>query len=246
MNYIIGITTFSKRYNLLENLVRKIRKFTNVKILLCINGDDGGEISEEYRLKVLNLCMTNLNIYPIFFTETRGLSKMWNTIVIHSHENNVLMLNDDLDIHSNNFFDLLSKYIIENGVQAITRINNSFSHFLISKEFLDTIGYFDERLLGFGEEDGDIIYRCIKNGYKLDDIYLDGVTNIISDLRHDHIKPGIGKYSLFNRNFIYEQKYVEDPTSTNKGIFDNHMRQVIDDINCYPYESYFRHNKSNL
>jgi len=246
MKYAIGITTFSKRFSLLENLVRKIRKFNSNRIFLCINGEESGNFSEEYRLKILNLCMTNLNIYPIFFTETRGLSKMWNTIAVHSNENNILMLNDDLDINSNDFFLKISNYIENVNFSGITRINNSFSHFLISKSFLDSIGYFDERLLGFGEEDGDIIFRCLKKGYKINDLYLEGITNIISDLRHDHIKSGIGKYSLFNRDFIYNQKYVLDNNSNYRGIFDNYMEQIIEDVNCYPYESFFEKNKLNL
>ena len=58
---------------------------------------------------------------------------------------------------------------------------------------MDKIGYFDERLLGFGEEDGDITYRLLKVGVDVGNMSISNVRNIVSEVRHDHIKSGIGK-----------------------------------------------------
>jgi len=72
-----------------------------------------------------------------------------------------------------------------------------------------------------------------------------GLINIVSDVRHSEIKPGIGKYSKFNRDFIYGQKYV--PTNQGiKGMFDTPMIENLQNENINPYEVFFRENKSKL
>ena len=116
---------------------------------------------------------------------------------------------------------------------------------LFQKKTLDGLGYFDERLLGFGEEDGDIVYRCEKNNIKINTIHIPGFINLVSEIRHDHIKPGIGKYSKFNRDFIYGEKY-EANTKGIRGMFDSQMIEKLNNINQYPYEEFFRENKYNI
>lgn len=243
--FSIGITTFSKRFDMLNTLVKQIRKYNNLKIIICVNGEKNGNFNEEYRKKVLNLCLTYENIYPIFFIEIRGLSKMWNTIVNTSVEENILLLNDDLQLLSSDLFEQLDLFISNND-NKITRINNSFSHFLVNKKFIDEIGYFDERLIGFGEEDGDIYYRLIKKGLNLNNLFVNGLVNLVDDSRHEDVQKGIGKYSKFNREYIYNKKYSTEFSSPFRGMFDTPMRQVIKDINCYPLEKFFQDNKDKL
>jgi hypothetical protein len=236
MSMTIGITTFSKRFDMLVTLVSQLRRLTKDKIIICINGEQNGKFDNEYRKKVLQLCAQNDDVYPIFFIEIRGLSKLWNTIVNTSNTNNVLMLNDDLELTSDILFYQLQEYLNSGHFKGLTKINNSFSHFLISKEHLNKIGYFDERLLGFGEEDGDITYRFLKNNLTIDNININGFSNLVSEIRHDEVKSGIGKYSKFNRDYIYNKKYYPDTSSEIKGMFDN----------CYPLERYYLDNKKDL
>ena len=93
-NFDIGITTFSLRYDFVESLVKSIRTLgIDNNIFLCINGEKDSNFSEEYRQKILSLCLNYKNVFPIFFVETRGLSKMWNTLLIHSTKEDVLLLN---------------------------------------------------------------------------------------------------------------------------------------------------------
>jgi len=244
-NLTIGITTFSKRKDLLINLINKIREITNHKILVCINGEQNAQFDVNYAQDILLFFSKHINVYPIFFNEVRGLSKLWNTIAIHSSDENVLILNDDLDLHNNKIFENIEAHIKSNDFNGFTKINNSFSHFIISKKTLDGLGYFDERLLGFGEEDGDIVYRCEKNNIKINNIHIPGFINLVSEIRHDHIKPGIGKYSKFNRDFIYGEKY-EANTKGIRGMFDSQMIEKLNNINQYPYEEFFRENKYNI
>lgn len=245
-DFTIVITTFSKRYGFIERLIDQIRTYCNSKIIIVINGEKNGEFYEDYRRKMLLLCEKYDGIFPIFFIETRGLSKMWNTGIIMSEKENVLVLNDDIEINSGEIFKVVSGHIVSNGYYGLTKINNSFSHFIVKKSLIDKLGYFDERLLGFGEEDGDIVYRLSKLDLPIINIYSNNVTNIISDIRHEHIKKGIGKYSNFNRQFIYSKKYLPNQSSPNKGMFDTPMEQVLPDINQYPYEIFFNENKENL
>jgi hypothetical protein len=246
MSYTIGITTFSKRYELVVKLVRQIRSFTDETIIITINGEKDGEFDDEYRRKILELCSSLPNIYPTFFIETRGLSKMWNTVLIMSNDEHVLMLNDDIEIVSPEIFNVVKSHINTNSFTGLSKINSSFSHFIVSKEMIDSVGYFDERLLGFGEEDGDITYRLLKHGININNIRIPNVVNIVSNIRHEHVKSGIGKYSHFNRDFIYNRKYVSSSSSKLKGMFDTPMDQQLPDINQYPTEKFFKDNKSNL
>ena len=78
-------------------------------------------------------------------------------------------------------------------------------------------------------------------------LYVQGVYNIVSDIRHTHIKPGVGKYSFFNRNFTFGSKYnCNNPKSNISGMFGMPCDKVLPDINLYPYEKFFKENKENL
>jgi len=248
-NFDIGITTFSARYDLVENTVNKIRELgIKNNIILCINGEKDGNFDEEYRKKILNLCSSSYNIFPIFFIEIRGLSKMWNTLIIHSTKDNILILNDDIHIFNSNIFEVVSNHIENNEYFGLSKINSTFSYFVVNKYFIDSLGYFDERLLGFGEEDGDITYRIIeKTGRDVYNLNVQGVNNIISDIRHKDIEPGVGKYSFFNRDYIFNKKYnCINANSGISGMFGMVCDKIIPDSHLYPYEEFFKQNKEKL
>jgi hypothetical protein len=248
-NFDIAITTFSLRFEFAKNLIKKIRELgINNNILLCVNGEKNGDFDEKYRTDILNICQEYPKVYPIFFVETRGLSKMWNTCVIHAVNENILVLNDDIILDNSNIFEVVTQHINSSEYFGLSKINDTFSYFVINKKLLDELGYFDERLLGFGEEDGDITYRLIDNkGVEVYKLYANGVHNVVSNIRHEHIKPGIGKYSHFNRDFIFRKKYTSENTKSNiSGMFGFPCDKVLDDKKIYPYESFFFENKNNL
>jgi hypothetical protein len=248
-NFDIGITTFSLRYDFVESLVKTIRTLgIDNNIFLCVNGEKDSNFSEEYRKKILNLCLLYPNVFPIFFVEMRGLSKMWNTLLIHSSKENVLLLNDDINLVNENMFEVVSNHIKSEEYYGLSKINGTFSFFVVNKNVIDELGYFDERLLGFGEEDGDITYRMLESKNKdVYQLYVQGVHNIVSDIRHTHVKPGIGKYSFFNRNFIFSSKYCcENPKSKISGMFGMPCDKILSDVNLYPYEKFFKDNKEKL
>jgi predicted glycosyltransferase involved in capsule biosynthesis len=243
----IGITTFSLRYDFVDNLVRNIRNLgIENNIFLCINGENNSNFSEEYRKKILKLCSDYNNVFPIFFVEMRGLSKMWNTLLIHSTKENLLILNDDISISTNNIFEVIYNHITTPEYFGLSIINNTFSFFVVNKKFIDELGYFDERLLGFGEEDGDIMCRLNKKmGMKIYRLNVSGLENIVSNIRHEHVKSGVGKYSFFNRDFIFNKKYK---CNGNIYYFPEEIEcdQLLEDSQLYPYEKFFLENKKNL
>jgi hypothetical protein len=248
-NFDIGITTFSLRFNFVETLVKKIRDLgVENNIYLCINGEKESSFNEDYRKNILSLCLSQPNVFPIFFVETRGLSKMWNTLIIHSTKENTLILNDDIDLVNKNMFDVVSEHIESSEYYGLSKINDTFSYFVINKTLIDELGYFDERLIGFGEEDGDITYRMIsKKGKDVYRLYVQGVYNIVSDIRHEHIKPGVGKYSWFNRDFTFNKKYnCQNAISGISGMFGMVCDPILTDEKLYPYEKFFKENKEKL
>ena len=71
------------------------------------------------------------------------------------------------------------------------------------------MSYFDERLLGFGAEDGDIEYRYIEKYDKwIQDTYIHGINNLVIDIKDEEIKIINKKYSAFNFDFCF---YMENP-----------------------------------
>jgi hypothetical protein len=248
-NFDIGITTFSLRYDFIETLVNKIRELNVLNnIFICINGEKDSNFNDEYRKKILTLCLSHPNIFPIFFVEMRGLSKMWNTLLIHSTKDDILLLNDDIDLVTENMFEVVSNHIDSDEYYGMSKINGTFSFFVVNKSLVDELGYFDERLLGFGEEDGDITYRMLESKSRdVYQLYAQGVYNIVSDIRHEHVKPGVGKYSFFNRDFTFGLKYnCNHPKSNISGMFGMPCDKVLQDINLYPYEKFFKENKDKL
>lgn len=226
---------------MVEKLIGQIRSFSDSPIHICVNGEYQEKFNEEYRKKMLNLCLSYESILPIFFVEMRGLSKMWNTLISFSESDNVLVLNDDIEVFSNDIFEKIENIKEET---TLIKINGSFSHFIINRRVLDKVGWFDERLLGFGEEDGDITFRFLENGHKIYNLSVCGLVNLVSDTRQN-IKPGIGKYSLYNREFTFNEKYT--PTESGiVGMFGKPYERKLTDINNLPCESYYWDNKEKL
>lgn len=253
----IGITTFKRRLEMVSRLIESIKQNDpEIEIILTVNADYKEKFDEEYRRSICELCMNYSRIFPIIFPTFTSLSKMWNSIVINASNEYVLMLNDDLIVENANLIKEIEAEIEKRSegktLQGqLFKINHSFSHFVCSKSFLDDIGYFDERLLAFGEEDGDLVWRYIEK-YKEDvpSVEIEGISNIgegymianqnmqIENVENYRLVP------LFNRQFI-DSKYKRSLTGI-KGMFQHKMKRVKPDEKQYPYESFKRSYFENL
>lgn len=249
MNFSICITTFSKRFEDVKKLIEGIRKFTDQEIVVVVNGDYNQEFDEEFRKEFLEFIVGYRDIFPIFFPNMRGMSKLWNTLIVHSSHEWMLVLSDDVVINSNKIFDFMET--LNNESPDLLTINGCFAHFVAAKQSMEDLGYFDERLLGFGHEDGDMIWRYHEKYKKiLRDVYIDGISHNQSNLVDEEIEKQIGcnRYSKFNSDFCFKSenpKYVFDKNGVSL-CFGYPVVKNIQDENLYPYEKFYRKNKNNL
>ena len=130
---------------------------------------------------ILEFIATQEKTYPILFPVFRSLSKLWNTILIHATGEFVLMLNDDTLITDKNFMGKIINILKKNKGRSFL-INRSWSHFVVRVEDIENMGYFDERLLGIGEEDGDMTWRHIREyGAPMESYTIKGFKNYAED-----------------------------------------------------------------
>jgi len=187
-------------------------------------------------------------VYPVVFPAFQSLAKLWNRGILAATNNSVLVLNDDLKIQKidgKSFFDSLDG-VLQSAPETFT-INGSFSHFMISKKELLEVGFFDERLLGLGEEDGDFYWRYHeKYNREIPSFEVDLIDNIHSDVTDDGYTKGIRTASKFNREFIKTQKYKDVLLGGYKGMFDKRVKKILMDHEQYPYETFYLKYKDRL
>lgn len=246
--YSIGITTFDKRFEtFFKPLIESIKSIRpEIEIIVMVNAPYQSQMDEYYRSEMLKFLSKFPNVFPHFCSEFRSLSKLWNNELIFASNNFVLVLNDDVSILPN-FFDELDNLILENNYKSF-KINGSWSHVMLNKSEISKVGWFDERLLGVGEEDGDMEYRWSRffnSNFK--SFNSDNIINFVdnsSDLRI--LKHSESKYSKFNRDFINSKYQVDFVSGEKWGMFEFPMKQIIEDKEQYQYEFFFEKNKNNL
>ena len=249
MKITIGIVTFRERLHLIKNLIKQLKTIIpgDIDILLAINGNNEELMPESYRQEILDLSKLYKNIYPIFCPEYKSLSKLWNTLVIFSKTEYNLIMCDDTFINNPYMLSLIENHVNQTRDEFFL-INNQFSHFIVTKHKLHELGYFDERLVGHGEEDGDMVYRHIETqNKKIPNLYISDMGNLSSyDLRNTNIECHIDNKPTVNRK-ISKLKYKDDPQGicgmnstplSPTGLLENYQQ--------YPYELFFLENKHNI
>lgn len=242
MNYSIAIMTFNGRFDsCFKNLIFKIKSMdSSIEIIVGVNGNYKEEFDQNFRKNMLRFLSEYDNVFPIFFPKFRGCSKIWNTMFIHSSNDNILFLSDDVCITNDNLLRDVNS-LIDN---TTFKLNNSFSHFVCNRKQIADYGWFDERLIGFGEEDGDMMYRFAERGQNIQDKYVNGLWDVGMTTASNYEK-GVGKYSKFNRDWIFTNKYVPDPNGI-KCMFAEPHKRIADNVNLYPVESFYWENYNNL
>jgi hypothetical protein len=248
----IGITTFEARFErYFVPLLSKIKEVApDSEVIVAINGEHQQAFGEEYRRRILEFIAMHRRVFPVVFPHFRGLSKLWNSIVIHASHDHVLMLNDDIMINGTGFLEDTCSAIRKNQGRTFL-INRSWSHFLVSRQELDDLGYFDERLLGIGEEDGDMTWRYIQRyGNPIPSVRMKSFVNYaeetVNSFKPVNIQTHSGtKYSLFNRRFMFSEKYAPGPGGI-KGMFDEPVVLKDPGREQYPHERFYRTRKEEL
>ena len=247
----IGITTFEHRFDrYFVPLLDRIREHAENEIVVAINGEHERAFGEEYRRRMLECLARHPNVYPVVFPRFRGLSKLWNSIVVHATGDYILMLNDDIMIERTGFLEDVCSALRRNGGRTFL-INRSWSHFVVSRTEIDELGYFDERLLGIGEEDGDMTWRYTERfGSAIPSVKIRGFVNYAEETVRTYKPVNIEthsgtKYSLFNRRFMFAEKYEASPDGI-KGMFDEPVVLKDPGKDQYPNERFYRFRKKEL
>lgn len=203
-NYSIGVVTYHARFeDYFKPLVRKLAKvFPDKEIICVLNGHPDQTLQMLYLREAVHFLSTIPKVRYITHIDNQSLSKCWNELILLASFDNVLILNDDTQV-SDLFRSELEPYI---GKQYLLNINRSWSHFLIRKETVRRIGWFEERLPGVGFEDSDYAYRLAMAGIPIDNLSADGIRNYAAK----NERPGwentsptiIKKYTGANREFF--------------------------------------------
>lgn len=256
MNITIGITTFEYRFEkYLIPLITEIkRQYNDIELIIYVNAQYGKGLNEEYRKSLLTFISKYDKIYPIMTPHFKGLSKMWNNIIVHSSNNNIIILNDDVQI-VDGFISTLSQ-VIKNHNSSF-RINSSFSHFHVNREEVFEVGFFDERLIGLGEEDGDWCFRWERHYQKILPSFNTNLIRSFYYVKDDKNSEGLekdetwGKYTPWNANWIFSNKYDPDnkelalsqgfPADGRGGMYGKPVaiRKDSVELNFYPAEKFF-------
>lgn len=248
VKYTIGITTFDKRFDkYFKPLIESIYRFRNdIEVVVMINAPYQKKMDSEYKKEMLLFLSRFPNVYPHFCTEFRSLSKLWNNELIFSSNNYVLILNDDVTLLPD-FFSDLDKLIIVNKFKSF-KINGSWSHVFLNRHEINEIGWFDERLLGVGEEDGDMEFRWCKYFNEVFNSYssLNILNHIDNTSDSSIVKHSESKYSKFNRDFIKTKYIVDFIKGEIYGMNEFPVVKVKTDFKQYCYEKFYWENKDNL
>jgi len=248
--YSVVITTFDKRFEAyLIPLITEIKaQRPQVEIIVTVNGPGKGVFNQEYRTDLLKFCAQYPLVYPTVFPNFQSLAKMWNRGALTASSSRSLILNDDIKVmqaHGASFFDNLERALSDQA--GSFRINGSFSHFILDKSELIEVGFFDERLLGLGEEDGDFYWRYHQRYQReIPNAELGLIENVQSDLADDGYTKGIRTAAKFNRDFMQNVKYKSTILGGYRGMFDQRVKKVLEDERQYPYEQFYLDNKDKI
>lgn len=254
--YSIAITTFVHRFDKyfkpLMNSISRMRP--DLDKIVFVNGQHKKEFNQDYRKEIMRFSSSCPKTYLIMSPIVRGCSYMWNTLCNHSSTDYILVLNDDLIINDGFFEQFESALKQQNAAgDESFRINYSFSHFCVHRKDLFDVGYFDERLLGFGEEDGDWLWRWeVAKKKSMNTLRTPLIVNCVdnSESNSENMVKSNGKYSAFNAKWIFSNKYdadakTIDPERPSAVSMYGRPIQMYKDAhtpNFYPAEKWYREN----
>jgi hypothetical protein len=254
-SYSIAIQTFVHRFDkYFKPLMKTLSDMRpDVDKVVFVNAQHKTGLDPKYRKDILQFASECPRTYLIMTPMVRGLAYMWNMCFNHTNTPYVVNFNDDITV-LDGFFDHYEKmleYQASAGHESF-RINGSFSHFSVYRDDLFKVGYFDERLLGFGEEDGDWLWRWeVANGRTMRVFGTDRLVNHIdsASTNSENMVKYEGKYSKFNSDWIFSNKYQPDvplvshkPYATSLYGRPIQMRDGASTPNFYPTEKFYRDN----
>lgn len=216
--YSIGVVTYVARFEkFLMPLIKQLAEvFPDREIICIVNGHHNELLQINYLKQVTAFLNQFPNVHYITYEKHQPLAKCFNWIALMSFAPRMLILNDDVSL--NLLFRIeFEKNLIQNNNFFV--INHSWSHFLISKDFIKEIGWFEERLLGTGQEDGDYHIRIVEKGKEVTKMVCHGIVNYVAPQENagwanisSKATSGTGKTSAVNDDFIVKKYLLDEKT----------------------------------
>ena len=231
----IGITTFRNRFDDVSSQIRSIRTYDkNINILLAVTSNYNEKMPESYRKGILSLCSKYDNIYPLMFPGYTGLAKMWNNLIIHSTTSHIFVMNDDITFNNPMALNELRMHIQK---KEIFEVNWGFGTYVISKELASKIGFFDERFIAYGEEDGDFMRRYKeKYNKEIEKVPVANINNRIQNrLKHSY---DTSMDSVIADGGAKPKINIE--------VAKKKLQENWDELNQYPSEKFILENSHNI
>jgi len=242
-DYSIGVVTYVARYE--KYFIPLIKQLTSIfpdkEIICAINGHPDNSLQIEYLKNVTAFLKQFPNVKYITHEIHQPIARCWNWLALMSFSPAILILNDDIKVNLL-FRKDFEKIFTEN--QDFFVINSSWSHFLISKNIIKEIGWFEERLLGSGDEDGDYIARMAIKDREVTNKLCRGIINYVAEQKNAGWKNisgvGHGKYSDINKEFMIK-KWSPNYLQEGKAVLMEGMEtplfydfSCLDDKNIFP------------
>ena len=233
----ILVTTFEKRFQNALPLVQELRKqMPSIPILVFINGNLNGDHDKTLRSNFTKSLSAIPDIDIICNNQMTGISRNWNLGIQLAATDQVLCLSDDILIESDFFKDV--EILFNLNVQEGLTIVESFACFIIHKNMIDEIGWFDERYLGFGAEDGDYLWRFEEHfGFPPLRHKIDSLKHEWSSERGGDVARG-AKYSLVN--YVYNDLKYPMSDRGMKGPFAESRISLMANRSIHPMEDFRR------
>lgn len=174
--FSFGVTTYKERFETyLKPLVLQLNYlFPETKILIAINGFHNKKEQLIYLENIKAFLLPFKNVAFFYYIEPQGLCKLWNQLIIKSNTQKIFLLNDDISVSAALKNELISSKITNSQFGLI---NKSYSHFLIDKNTIKKVGWFDERFPAIGYEDHDFEIRMALQNSTPDFFSFDSIKN---------------------------------------------------------------------
>lgn len=217
-NYSIGVVTYVDRYeSYFKPLIKQLAEvFPDKEIVCIINGHPDKLLQVQYLKAVTKFLSSFKNVRYMAFEDHQPLAKCWNWIMLMSYSERALILNDDLKL------DLYFRNNFENHLNDhpdFFVINGSWSNFLISKKIIEKVGWFEERLLGCGDEDGDYMFRMVEKNIELVNCFSHGIINYVAPQNNagwQKFSDVSSKRAKYNEEFMKQKWYMNSVDGEDK------------------------------
>lgn len=223
----IVITTFEKRqFDRALPLVEAIRASgCDYPILIVLNGNLRGDHDRANRMDFLRAVSDIENVEIVTLRKMCGMSHNWNLGIRLIETDATLVLSDDLMVDSELFLTEIDQAFVVAERDGFCLINGAFAHFVFTDRVRQTVGLFDERFIGFGEEDGDFMWRHIYAlGRPVSECRVPAIRHTQDRTRGDDAA-GVDKYSLANATYLQEKYRFGEGNILST--FDRPARKVI-------------------